>query len=130
MQFPQSLNDGTRGRYLKKLSLLITKEIDITPSFNWGLASQTGVDDIRNFLQYTLLDASGVCLSVCRGWERLFRIQEPIYWEVLMEFYSIVSFDPRKSPDASRAFSVQLGGMIRECNAIEFVVRVGVYTAV
>ncbi|CAI9292997.1 unnamed protein product [Lactuca saligna] len=61
LQFPRSLNNETRGKYLNTLSLLLTKEIDIAPSFDWGLASQTGLDErIQNFLQYTYLDASGV----------------------------------------------------------------------
>lgn len=33
---------------------------------------------------------------ICRGWDQLFRIQEPVFWEVLLEFYATFSLDPTK----------------------------------
>lgn len=129
LQFPQTLNNETRAKYVNNLSLLLTKEIDIAPSFDWGLAARTRLDElIQNFLQYTHSDASGVPLFVCQGWERLFRIQEPVYREFLLEFYATVSYDPRKTPDDKTAFSFRLGGVSRECSAIELATRVGIYT--
>ncbi|CAI9278406.1 unnamed protein product [Lactuca saligna] len=107
LQFPCSLNDDTRSKYLNNLSLLLTKEIDIAPSFDWGLASRTGLDElIWNFLQYTHLDTSCAPLFICR-----------------------VSYDPRKTPNDRIAFSFRLCGVSRECNAIELATRVGIYTA-
>lgn len=44
-----------------------------------------------------------------------------------MEFYSIISLDPRKTLDDWTTFSFRLGGVSRECNAIELFVRVGDY---
>ncbi|CAI9271468.1 unnamed protein product [Lactuca saligna] len=130
LQFPQTLNDATRARYVTNLSLLLTKEIDIAPSFDWELATRTGLATlIQEFLQYTHSDASGVDLFVCQGWARLFRIQEPIYWEFLLEFYATVSYDPRKAPDDRTAFAFRLGGVSRECSVIELATRVGIYTA-
>ncbi|CAI9268914.1 unnamed protein product [Lactuca saligna] len=121
LQFPQTLNDATRERYVTNLSLLLTKEIDIAPSFDWELATRTGL--------YTHSDASGVDLFVCRGWARLFRIQEPVYREFLLEFYATVSYDPRKAPDDRTTFAFRLGGVSRECSVIELATRVGIYTA-
>ncbi|CAI9278407.1 unnamed protein product [Lactuca saligna] len=107
LQFPRSLNDDTHSNYLNNLSLLLTKEIDIAPSFDWGMASRIGLDElIRNFLQYTHLDVSGVPLFVCR-----------------------VSYDPRKTPDDRTTFSFRLGGVSRECSTIELATRVEIYTA-
>ncbi|CAI9295923.1 unnamed protein product [Lactuca saligna] len=130
LQFPQTLSDATRARYSTNLSLLLTKEIDIAPSFDWELATRTGlVALIQEFLQYTHSDASGVELFVCQGWARLFRIQEPVYREFLMEFYATVSYDPRKALDDRTAFAFRLGGVSRECSVIELATRVGIYTA-
>ncbi|KAL7617615.1 hypothetical protein Lser_V15G00101 [Lactuca serriola] len=42
LQFPQTLNDAIRARYITNLSLLLTKKIDIAPSFDWELATRTG----------------------------------------------------------------------------------------
>ncbi|CAI9290551.1 unnamed protein product [Lactuca saligna] len=96
LQVPQTLNNVTRARYVNNLSLLLTKEIDIAPSFDWELATQTGLAAlIQDFLQYTRSDASSVPLFACQGWARLFRIQEPIYREFLLDFYATVSYDPR-----------------------------------
>ena len=130
LQFPQTLNDATRARYVTNLSLLLTKEIDIAPSFDWELATRTGLAAlIQEFLQYTHSDASGVELFVCQGWARLFRIQEPVYREFLLEFYATVSYDPRKPLDDRTAFAFRLGGVSRECSVIELATRVGIYTA-
>ncbi|CAI9299358.1 unnamed protein product [Lactuca saligna] len=64
LQFPQTLNNATRARYVTNLSLLLTKEIDIAPSFDWELATRTGLAAlIQGFLQYTHWDASGVDLK-------------------------------------------------------------------
>lgn len=44
-------------------------------SFNWGLASQNGCNElIGDLFTYNHLDAGRVPLFVCHGWERLFRI--------------------------------------------------------
>ncbi|CAI9285163.1 unnamed protein product [Lactuca saligna] len=130
LQFPQTLSDATRARYSTNLSLLLTKEIDIAPSFDWELATRTGLAAlIQEFLQYTHSDASGVELFVCQGWARLFRIQEPVYREFLLEFYATVSYDPRKALDDRTAFAFRLGGVSRECSVIELATRVGIYTA-
>ncbi|CAI9297229.1 unnamed protein product [Lactuca saligna] len=99
LQFPQTLNDATRARYVANLSLLLTKEIDIAPSFDWELATRTGLAAlIQEFLQYTHSDAS-------------------------------VSYDPRKAPDDRTSFAFRLGGVSRECSVIELATRVGIYTA-
>ncbi|CAI9300293.1 unnamed protein product [Lactuca saligna] len=130
LQFSQTLKDATRARYVTNLSLLLTKEIDIAPSFDWELATKTGLAAlIQGFLQYTHSDASGVDLFVCQGWARLFRIQDPVYREFLLEFYATVSYDPRKAIDDRTAFAFRLGGVNRECSVIELATRVGIYTA-
>ncbi|CAI9285800.1 unnamed protein product [Lactuca saligna] len=130
LQFPHMLNDATRARYVTNLSLLLTKEIDIAPSFDWELATRTGLTAlIQGFLQYTHSDASGVDLFVCQGWARLFRTQEPVYREFLLEFYATVSYDHRKARDDRTAFAFRLGGVSRECSVIELATRVGIYTA-
>ncbi|CAI9279657.1 unnamed protein product [Lactuca saligna] len=130
LQFPQTLSDATRARYSTNLSLLLTKEIDIAPSFDWELATRIGLAAlIQEFLQYTHSDASGVELFVCQGWARLFRIQEPVYREFLLEFYATISYDPRKALDDRTAFAFRLGGVSRECSVIELATRVGIYTA-
>ncbi|CAI9292499.1 unnamed protein product [Lactuca saligna] len=130
LQFPQTLSDATRARYSTNLSLLLTKEIDIAPSFDWELATRTGLAAlIQEFLQYTHSDASGVELFVCQGWARLFRIQEPIYREFLLEFYATVSYDPRKPLNDRTTFAFRLGGVSRECSVIELATQVGIYTA-
>ncbi|CAI9284781.1 unnamed protein product [Lactuca saligna] len=130
LQFPQTLNDATRVRYVTNLSFLLTKEIDIAPSFDWELATRTGLAAlIQGFLQYTHSDASGVDLFVCQGWAHLFRIQEPVYREFLLEFYATVSYDHRKALDDRIAFAFRLGGLSRECSVIELAIRVGIYTA-
>ncbi|CAI9278760.1 unnamed protein product [Lactuca saligna] len=129
LQFPQTLNDATRARYVNNLSLLLTKEIDIGPSFDWELATQNGLAVlIQDFLQYTHSDASRVPLFVCQEWARLFRIQAPVYWEFLLVFYATVSYEPRKAPDDRTTFSFRLGGVSQECCVIELATRVGIYT--
>ncbi|CAI9283146.1 unnamed protein product [Lactuca saligna] len=130
LQFPQTLNDATRALYVTNLSLLLTKEIDIAPSFDWELATRTGLAAlIQGFLQYTHSNASGVDLFVCQGWARLFQIQEPVYREFLLEFYATVSYDHRKALEDRTAFAFRLGGVSRECCVIELATRVGIYTA-
>ncbi|CAI9260931.1 unnamed protein product [Lactuca saligna] len=37
LQFSQTLSDATKARYSTNLSLLLTKEIDIAPSFDWEI---------------------------------------------------------------------------------------------
>ncbi|CAI9274012.1 unnamed protein product [Lactuca saligna] len=75
LQFPRTLNDENRGKYVNNLSLLLIKEINVAPSFDWSLASQTGLDElIRNFLQYIHLDASGVSLFECSASELSTRV--------------------------------------------------------
>ncbi|CAI9304105.1 unnamed protein product [Lactuca saligna] len=130
LQFPQTLNDATWAHYVTNLSLLLTKEIDIAPSFDWELATRTGLAAlIQGFLQYTHSDASGVDLFVCQGLAHLFQIQEPVYREFLLVFYATVSYDPRKAPDDRITFSFRLGGVGQECSVIELATRVGIYTA-
>ena len=68
-------------------------------------------------------------LFVSRGRDKLFRIQEPIYREFLLEFYSTVSYDPRKTPDGRTTFSFRLDGVSWECIAVELATRIGIYTA-
>ena len=43
LQFLQTLNNETWAKYVNNLSLMLTKEIDIAPSFDWELAAQTGL---------------------------------------------------------------------------------------
>ena len=70
-----------------------------------------------------------VCLFfVCRSWEKMFKIHESVYQEILLEFYATFPFDPRKTPDDKTTISFLLGGMSRECSAIELELRVGIYT--
>ncbi|CAI9281702.1 unnamed protein product [Lactuca saligna] len=68
-------------------------------------------------------------LSHVMGWARLFRIQEPVYREFLLEFYATVSYDPGKPLNDRTAFAFRLGGVSRECSVIELATRVGIYTA-
>lgn len=107
--------------------MLFHKEIDIAPSFDWVLVAQTGLDDlIRDFLTYTYLDACGVPLFTC-DWDRLFRVQESIYKEFLMEFYAIIAFNPTKALGDRIIISFRLCGVSRECSTTELATRVGIY---
>ncbi|XP_023758787.1 uncharacterized protein LOC111907237 [Lactuca sativa] len=129
LQFPRSLNPATLTKHQERLSTLLGKRIDIAPYCDWEFAAQYGIDVlIRDFLTYTHMDVGGMPMFTCRGWDRLFRIQEPVYREFLLEFYATVAFDPTKPLNDRTAFPFRLGGVSRECSAIELAIRVGVYT--
>ncbi|XP_023756266.1 uncharacterized protein LOC111904775 [Lactuca sativa] len=118
----QDTKEGSKHYFRKELILHHILTGNLQP--NMGLMSSSGI-----FLTYTHLDAGGVPLFTCRGWDRLFRIREPVYREFLLEFYTTVAFDPIKPLNDRNAFSFQLGGVSRECSAIELAIMVGVYTA-
>lgn len=63
----------------------------------------------------------------CNGWGRLFWIQESVYREFCLEFFTTISFtrgDDYYNPDA---LTFSLGGEYRQCSMVELGWRMGFY---
>lgn len=57
----------------------------------------------------------------CNGWRNLFSIQEPVYRELSVEFFTTMSFEERAvNFNYNRALVFWLGGVYRECSHHDF----------
>ena len=62
-------------------------------------------------------------------WERLFRIREPVYSELVREFFATFHFDlvEARTDMGGTTIYFRLGGELRTCLLIEFGWRLGLY---
>ena len=60
-------------------------------------------------------------LFTCKGWYNLFAIQERVYKELCVRFFSTVTFHENvQDPTFPQALVFRLGGEYRECGLVEF----------
>lgn len=67
------------------------------------------------------------CHFICYGWERLFKIQEPIFKELSVEFFSTTIFKFNGDVNDKGAHNFRLKGKDHECSTIELSWRSGIY---
>ena len=64
---------------------------------------------------------------ICDGWSRLFKIQEPVYQELLWEFFATISFRGGSHYYNPSILTFCLGGELCQCSIIEIAWRIGIY---
>lgn len=66
----------------------------------------------------------------CNAWHNFFTIQEHVYQELSVEYFSIVIFEEHTIDlNYGRALTFRLGGEYQECNLAEFAWHNGLYHA-
>ena len=91
LNFPQIESASTMTRWKKKLAEVRKKEIYVPNRIDWGWLQSVCYEE--GLAPYLLKEFvyEGESM-VCDGWSRVFRIQEPVYRELCLEFFSTVSF--------------------------------------
>lgn len=130
LRFPDTLPTSIRNMYNDRLAHLTLKEIEVTPSLDWDVANDIGlVASIGQYLTQRYRGKSGEVLFTCHAWSNLFHIQEPVYRELVLEFFSTVKFNHKSTDYNDRTvFTFRLGGVSRQCSIQELGWRVGLYS--
>lgn len=110
----------------KRLKTLKKKEFYIPNELNWTWIEQVGLADSLNPYLTKVFMQDGVQIT-CDGWKRLFRIQEPVYRELCLEFFSTVIFCAGDGYYNPKALTFFLGGEYRECSMADLGWRMGLY---
>lgn len=93
---------------------------------NWTWLKQVGLANSLNPYLIKVFMQNGVQITFDGG-RRLFRIQEPIYRELCLEFFSTVTFRGGDDYYESNALTFCLGGEYRECSMADLGWRMGLY---
>lgn len=126
LTFPRISSDSTMRRWRKKPDKLKKKEIYVPDALDWEwLGGARYEEELAPYLVITF-NHNGVSLT-CDGWNRLFRIQEPVYQELCWEYFSTVSF--RGGNDYYNPGNIKfcLGGEYCQCSMVELSWRLGIY---
>lgn len=111
LSFPATLPD--RESYIRRGPEIRTKQISIPQSLNWRIVVELGLTALlESFLTRSLHDDIGLMTFVCHAQHHIMRLQEVIFRELVIEFFSTVRFnrDVRVWSDDS-AQSFKLGGL-------------------
>lgn len=126
LTFPRISSDSTMRRWRKKPDKLKKKEIYVPDALDWEwLGGARYEEELAPYL-VKKFNHNGVFLT-CDGWNRLFRIQEPVYQELCWEYFSTVSF--RGGNDYYNPGNIKfcLGGEYCQCSMVELSWRLGIY---
>lgn len=125
LQFPTTINNARRQRYLGELAKIHKKDIHVPPCLDWEYAATIGLHHRMAPFTTKIHGATGF---TCHVWDRLFHFQEPIFKELTLEFLSTVQFEQYRELSDRTALSFRLGGVSRECSVMELGLRLGLYT--
>ncbi|KAI3740491.1 hypothetical protein L2E82_30940 [Cichorium intybus] len=125
LQFPQTINNARRQRYMGELAKIHKKDIHVPPCLDWEYAATIGLHHRMAPFTTKIHGATGF---TCHAWDRLFHFHEPIFRELTLEFLSTVQFEQYKELSDRTALSFRLGGVSRECSVMELGLRLGLYT--
>lgn len=102
--------------YENRLGWLYNSEFSIAPIVDWGWLR--GVGMVLELERYwtKVFEGDGFTFT-CNGWRNLFSIQEPVFQELLVEFFTTVSFEERTVDfNYNRALVFWLGRVYHECS--------------
>lgn len=126
-----------RNQYHENLTANINQPVEAFPVLDWididrvvdeNRGGETGSDTLRRLLTMTYSLQTGDVGFVSYAWIRLFQIYEPIFRELVMEFFSTFAFNHRSTDFHEDTLTFQLGGEPRSMSLVEFAIAVGLYT--
>ena len=118
LNFPQIESASTMRKWKKKLSDIKKKEVYVPNRIDWEwLQSVRYEEELAPYLLKEFQHEGQT--MICDGWSRVFRIQEPVYLELCLEFFSTVSFTGGVDVFHPTSFSFCLGGEFRHCSVVD-----------
>ncbi|KAI3690625.1 hypothetical protein L2E82_48769 [Cichorium intybus] len=119
LQFPTTINNARRQRYLGELAKIHKKDIHVPPCLDWEYAATIGLQHRLAPFTTKIHAETGF---TCHAWDRLFYFEEPIFREITVQFEQYRDLSDRT------ALFFRLGGVSRECSVMELGIRLGLYT--
>ncbi|XP_052619683.1 uncharacterized protein LOC128126028 [Lactuca sativa] len=124
--FPQIGSKSTLVRWRKKLETLKKKDFYLPNESNWTWLEQVGlVEAMDPYLTQVFINYE--VQITCDVWRRLFQMQELVYQELCLEFFSTVTFRGGDNYYDTNVLTFCLGGEFRECSMTELGWRMGLY---
>lgn len=127
--FPTNVSQEVHNWYINILWWLHSREFAIAPTINWNKWRELGLlYRLSPFLTKTFVGSR--ITFTCKGWGNLLAIQERVYKDLCVEFFSTLVFqDNMEDPNFPQALVFCLVGEYRECSLSEFAWRMSLYEA-
>lgn len=94
----------------------------ILAKINWDWMEEVGfLDALEPYLTKAFFGVQGQFIYI--GWIRLFRIQEPVYMKLCMDFLATVQYRKKKGTHDRKNITFCLGGKRRELSLVDFALR-------
>ncbi|KAI3766954.1 hypothetical protein L2E82_17035 [Cichorium intybus] len=123
LQFPNTLPAARLNVYTANIERYRQRDVEPALVLDWNFANTLG---ITAALDQYLVKSDGTYTSY--AWRNLFQIREHSYKELMLEFFSTVTFDPTEEDMFVRTgLSFRLGGEPRQCSVVELGWRLGLY---
>lgn len=123
LQFPNTLPTARLNVYTANIERFRQRDVEPALVLDWNFANTLG---ITAALDQYLVKSDGTYTSY--AWRNLFQIREHSYKELMLEFFSTVTFDPTEEDMFVRTgLSFRLGGEPRQCSVVELGWRLGLY---
>ena len=121
LEFPPVPEGLSLRKIYGNMRRLLDRQIVNASAIDFALADCIGLLSlVRPYLTFEYKGNDGETLFTCNGWNKLIRIQECVYTELVLEFYSTVQFDPTEEDVTNdRAFRFRLGGVARSMSIAE-----------
>lgn len=101
------------ARYKARFDMLHNREVMALPNIDWNWIASVGlITKINPYLTRVYM-GKGFSFTYA-GWMHLFKIQEPLYKELCVEFLSTISFNFQEDMKDTKALSFRLGGVDRQ----------------
>ena len=126
LNFPQIESVSTMRKWKKKLADIKKKEVYVPNRIDWEWLQTVRYEE--ELAPYLLREFQhGGESMICDGWSRVFRMQEPVYLELCLEFFSTVSFTGGVDLYHPASFTFCLGGEYHQCSVVDLACRLGIY---
>lgn len=91
-EFPDDLPSEIFNNYTKNLGWIYNLEFAISPNIDCKKMNEIGILERLNPYLMKMFMQNGVKFT-CNDWKILFSIKEPVFKELCVEFFSMVSFE-------------------------------------
>lgn len=102
------------------------KEFYFPNELNWSWLEQVSLVEVMGPYLPKVFINNGVRITYST-WRRLFQLQEPVYRELCLEIYVIVTLWGGNDYYNKNTLTFYLGGEYRECSIVELAWRMGLY---
>ncbi|KAJ9544688.1 hypothetical protein OSB04_024395 [Centaurea solstitialis] len=111
-----TLNAKKKTELRDTVNRIADRQIVILWRIDWALLNTLGVDNrVRTILEKHAFGENGLQYYICKAWDRVFDIDEPLYRELILEFVASFVFDATKATGDCHepCMTFRLGGIWR-----------------